>query len=71
MLFRSSNGPGDPQQVTSTARAAADIMGKVPVFGICLGNQLIGMAAGAHIEKLPFGHHGGNEPVMNLLTRKV
>lgn len=66
-----SNGPGDPQQVTQTARAAHDILGKVPVFGICLGNQLISMAAGAQIEKLPFGHHGGNEPVMNLLTRKV
>ncbi|MDO4798005.1 MAG: glutamine-hydrolyzing carbamoyl-phosphate synthase small subunit [Coriobacteriales bacterium] len=66
-----SNGPGDPAQVGCTAQAAADILGKVPVFGICLGNQLIGMAAGAKIEKLPFGHHGGNEPVMNLLTRKV
>ena len=66
-----SNGPGDPQQVTQTAHAAKDILGKVPVFGICLGNQLISMAAGAQIEKLPFGHHGGNEPVMNLLTHKV
>ncbi|MBR1829888.1 MAG: glutamine-hydrolyzing carbamoyl-phosphate synthase small subunit [Atopobiaceae bacterium] len=66
-----SNGPGDPQQVIQTARAAKDILGKVPVFGICLGNQLISMAAGAQIEKLPFGHHGGNEPVMNLLTHKV
>ena len=66
-----SNGPGDPQQVTQTARAAHDILGRVPVFGICLGNQLVSMAAGAQIEKLPFGHHGGNEPVMNLLTRKV
>lgn len=66
-----SNGPGDPEQVTATARAAADILGKVPVFGICLGNQLISLAAGARIEKLPFGHHGGNEPVMNLLTRRV
>ena len=56
---------------SQTARAAEDILGKVPVFGICLGNQLISMAAGAQIEKLPFGHHGGNEPVMNLLTRKV
>ena len=66
-----SNGPGDPQQVTQTARAAKDILGKVPVFGICLGNQLVSMAAGAQIEKLPFGHHGGNEPVMNLLTHRV
>jgi carbamoyl-phosphate synthase small subunit len=66
-----SNGPGDPQQVTQTARAAEDLLGKLPVFGICLGNQLISLAAGAAIEKLPFGHHGGNEPVMNLLTRRV
>ncbi|MBR3318462.1 MAG: glutamine-hydrolyzing carbamoyl-phosphate synthase small subunit [Atopobiaceae bacterium] len=66
-----SNGPGDPTQVTATARAAQDLLGRIPVFGICLGNQLIAMAAGARIEKLPFGHHGGNEPVMNLLTRRV
>ncbi len=66
-----SNGPGDPEQVTQTARAAADILGKLPVFGICLGNQIISLAAGSRIEKLPFGHHGGNEPIMNLLTGKV
>ena len=66
-----SNGPGDPTRVLQTARAAADVLGQVPVFGICLGNQLISLAAGAQIEKLPFGHHGGNEPVMNLLTHKV
>ena len=66
-----SNGPGDPEQVGPTAQAAAQIIGKKPVFGICLGNQLISIAAGAAIEKLPFGHHGGNEPVMNLLTGKV
>lgn len=66
-----SNGPGDPEQVGPTAEAATQILGKVPVFGICLGNQLISIAAGATIEKLPFGHHGGNEPVMNLLTNRV
>jgi carbamoyl-phosphate synthase small subunit len=66
-----SNGPGDPRQVTQTARAASDLLGKLPVFGICLGNQIMAMAAGASIEKLPFGHHGGNEPVMNLLTHRV
>ncbi len=66
-----SNGPGDPEQVGPTAQAAAQIIGKKPVFGICLGNQLISIAAGAAIEKLPFGHHGGIEPVMNLLTDKV
>jgi carbamoyl-phosphate synthase small subunit len=52
----------------TTVRA---ILGKLPVFGICLGNQMITLAAGARVEKLPYGHHGGNEPVMNLLTGKV
>ena len=66
-----SNGPGDPGQVGPTAAAARAIIGKKPVFGICLGNQLISIAAGSEIEKLPYGHHGGNEPVMNLLTGKV
>ena len=66
-----SNGPGDPEQVSPTAAAARAIIGKKPVFGICLGNQLISIAAGSEIEKLPYGHHGGNEPVMNLLTGKV
>ena len=66
-----SNGPGDPEQVTATAEAARAILGKLPVFGICLGNQIITLAAGASVEKLPYGHHGGNEPVMNLLTGRV
>lgn len=66
-----SNGPGDPSSVPSVAEAVRACLGKVPVFGICLGNQVISMAAGATIEKLPYGHHGGNEPVMNLLTGKV
>lgn len=66
-----SNGPGDPVQVKPTAQAARELLGKLPVFGICLGNQILSIAAGATIEKLPFGHHGGNEPVMNLLTGRV
>ena len=66
-----SNGPGDPEQVKATAQAAQEILGKKPVFGICLGNQMLTVAAGGSIEKLPYGHHGGNEPVMNLLTGKV
>lgn len=66
-----SNGPGDPESVPSTVRAVKAALGKLPVFGICLGNQVISMAAGADIEKLKYGHHGGNEPVMNLLTGKV
>ena len=66
-----SNGPGDPNQVWATVEAAREILGKKPVFGICLGHQIITLAAGGRIEKLPFGHHGGNEPVVNLLTKRV
>ena len=66
-----SNGPGDPQTVPPTVEAVRGVLGRVPVFGICLGNQVISMATGAQIEKLKYGHHGGNEPVMNLLTSKV
>ena len=66
-----SNGPGDPETVEATSAAAAQILGKKPVFGICLGNQMLTVAVGGKIEKLPYGHHGGNEPVMNLLTGKV
>lgn len=66
-----SNGPGDPVSVPPVVEAVRACLGKVPVFGICLGNQVISMAAGAQVEKLPYGHHGGNEPVMNLLTGKV
>ena len=66
-----SNGPGDPESVPPVVDAVRACLGKLPVFGICLGNQVISMAAGAEIEKLPYGHHGGNEPVMNLLTGKV
>jgi carbamoyl-phosphate synthase small subunit len=63
-----SNGPGDPEPVLATYLAAAELLGKIPVFGICLGHQMISLAAGAKIEKLRFGHHGGNHPVINLLT---
>ena len=66
-----SNGPGDPQTVGTTAEAVRQVLGTLPAFGICLGNQLLTIAAGGAIEKLPYGHHGGNEPVMNLLTGLV
>ena len=66
-----SNGPGDPEAVTATYEQAQQLIGKVPVFGICLGHQMISLAAGATMEKLKFGHRGGNQPVMNLLTHRV
>ena len=66
-----SNGPGDPDAVSGTYTQVQKLLGKVPVFGICLGHQMIGKAAGAQIEKLKFGHRGGNHPVMNLLTGRV
>jgi carbamoyl-phosphate synthase small subunit len=66
-----SNGPGDPASVPYASAAIADLLGNVPVFGICLGHQLLARAVGAATEKLPFGHHGGNHPVRNLLTGKV
>jgi carbamoyl-phosphate synthase small subunit len=67
-----SNGPGDPEAVTyamPNIRAIADQ--KVPIFGICLGNQLVGLAYGATTFKLPYGHRGGNHPVKDLATGKV
>jgi len=66
-----SNGPGDPEPLEYAARAVRGLMGKVPVFGICLGHQIVGLALGGKTYKLKFGHHGGNQPVMNLETRKV
>ena len=66
-----SNGPGDPEAVEGTYTQVEKLLGKVPVFGICLGHQMISKAAGAAIEKLKFGHRGGNHPVMNLLTGRV
>ena len=66
-----SNGPGDPEPVKQTALAARELMGKLPLFGICLGHQMIALAAGCQIEKLKFGHRGANHPVMNLRTGRV
>ena len=66
-----SNGPGDPNAVAGTYAQVELLLGKVPLFGICLGHQMICKAAGAHMEKLRFGHHGGNHPVANLLTGRV
>ncbi len=66
-----SNGPGDPEPVDYAVRAIRQMMGRVPVFGICLGHQLTGLALGGRTYKLKFGHHGGNHPVRNNVTGKV
>jgi carbamoyl-phosphate synthase small subunit len=66
-----SNGPGDPEPVDYAVKAIRQFLGKVPVFGICLGHQLTGLALGGRTYKLKFGHHGGNHPVKNNRTGKV
>jgi carbamoyl-phosphate synthase small subunit len=66
-----SNGPGDPEPVDYAVKAIRGMMGRVPVFGICLGHQLTGLALGGKTYKLKFGHHGGNHPVRNNATGKV
>ena len=66
-----SNGPGDPQDVKGAIEMIQKLLGKVPIFGICLGHQLIGLACGAKTFKLKFGHRGGNHPVLDLAKNKV
>lgn len=66
-----SNGPGDPKDVPEAIETIKKLIGKVPMFGICLGHQLICLACGANTIKLKFGHRGGNHPVMNLATGKT
>jgi carbamoyl-phosphate synthase small subunit len=66
-----SNGPGDPEPVTYAVENIRKLAGRVPVFGICLGHQLCGLALGGKTFKLKFGHHGANHPVKNLLTSQV
>jgi carbamoyl-phosphate synthase small subunit len=66
-----SNGPGDPEAVPYLVDSVRELIGKVPVFGICLGHQILGLAAGGRTYKLPFGHHGANHPVKDLATGKV
>lgn len=66
-----SNGPGDPTDVPETVDTVKKLMGKRPIFGICLGHQIISLAKGAKTYKMKFGHRGGNHPVRNLETEKI
>lgn len=66
-----SNGPGDPAGVRGVVENIRKLLGKLPIFGICLGHQMLGLAYGGTTYKLKFGHRGGNQPVKNLLTGKV
>jgi len=66
-----SNGPGDPAVATYAVEAVRGLLGRVPIFGICLGHQIAALALGAKTFKLKFGHRGGNHPVMDLRTRRV
>ncbi len=66
-----SNGPGDPEPLTYAQTAIKELIGSVPIFGICLGHQLLSIALGASTYKLKFGHRGGNQPVKDLRTGKV
>ena len=66
-----SNGPGDPTDVPETVETLRNLIGRYPVFGICLGHQIISLAYGAKTYKLKFGHRGGNHPVRDLETGKI
>jgi carbamoyl-phosphate synthase small subunit len=66
-----SNGPGDPEPLENTTEALRGLIGRVPIFGICLGHQVLGRAVGAETFKLPFGHHGGNHPVRRMEDGRV
>lgn len=66
-----SNGPGDPEDVVEVIETVRELKGTVPIFGICLGHQILSIAYGGHTYKLKFGHRGGNHPVKNLETGKI
>ena len=66
-----SNGPGDPENVPEVVELIRALRGRYPIFGICLGHQLISLAYGAKTYKLKFGHRGGNHPVKDLRTGKI
>ena len=66
-----SNGPGDPSACTYAVEAAQQLVGKTPVFGICLGHQILSLALGATTKKMAFGHHGANHPVRDESTGRI
>ncbi|MBI3394177.1 MAG: glutamine-hydrolyzing carbamoyl-phosphate synthase small subunit [Nitrospirae bacterium] len=66
-----SNGPGDPEGVTYAVESIRSLLGRVPIFGICLGHQILGLALGGKTYKLPFGHHGANHPVLDRTTGRI
>ncbi len=66
-----SNGPGDPEPLEYAIKSVRHLLGKKPVFGICLGHQILGLALGGKTYKLKFGHHGGNHPVLNIERKQV
>lgn len=66
-----ANGPGDPREVKYVIESIRGMLGRIPIFGICLGHQMLGLALGADIYKLKFGHRGGNQPVKNMSTNRV
>jgi len=66
-----SNGPGDPQNATFAIKTVKELVGKLPIFGICLGYQILSIVLGAKTYKLKYGHRGGNHPVINLQTKKI
>ena len=66
-----SNGPGDPENVTEVIETVRALKGQLPIFGICLGHQMIALACGAHTYKMKFGHRGGNHPVLNQDTGRI
>ena len=66
-----SNGPGDPEPLQTQVKNVRKLIGKTPIFGICLGHQILGLAVGGRTYKLKFGHRGANHPVINQLTNRV